>query len=313
MNINAPLETSPASRTGNASETPAKAMPAYEQIKRYVVKRIAEGDWKPGGLIPSETELVKEFGVARMTVSRALRELTAERVLTRVQGSGTFVAPQRYESTVLEIRNIADEIAARGHRHRAQVLALEPSDDAQALDALGLSAGPAFHSRIVHSEEGEPIQYEDRYVNPKVFPEYLQQDFTLETPNHYMVRLAPIQRAEFRIYAQKPDAHVRRLSGDGDRRAVPAVVAPHVGWRVGGDVGATVASGVTLSSGGQRLIREPLRRFCSTLSLRNGWPEPAAQSIARTRMHEAGKRYRHAARPRAPHQRQARLLYADFQ
>ncbi|HEY1997780.1 histidine utilization repressor [Paraburkholderia sp.] len=209
MNMNAPFETSQA-RTGNAGETPAKATPAYEQIKRYVLKRIAQGDWKPGGLIPSETELVKEFGVARMTVSRALRELTAERVLTRVQGSGTFVAPQRYESTVLEIRNIADEIAARGHRHEAHVLTLELSDDPQALDALNLSGGPAFHSRIVHDEEGEPIQYEDRYVNPKVFPDYLQQDFTLETPNHYMVRLAPIQRAEFRIYAQKPDAHVRR-------------------------------------------------------------------------------------------------------
>ena len=192
------------------AQEPAKATPAYQQIKRYVVKRIAEGEWQPGGLIPSETELVKEFGVARMTVSRALRELTAERVLTRVQGSGTFVAPQRYESTVLEIRNIADEIAARGHRHMARVLTLEPSDDAQALAALGLSVGPAFHSRIVHCEEGEPIQYEDRYVNPKVFPAYLQQDFTVETPNHYMVRLAPIQRAEFRIYAQKPDAHVRR-------------------------------------------------------------------------------------------------------
>jgi len=204
-----------AANGGNADravckETPAKAMPAYEQIKRYVIRRISEGDWKPGGLIPSETELVKEFGVARMTVSRALRELTTERVLTRVQGSGTFVAPQRYESTVLEIRNIADEITARGHRHSARVLTLEPSDDPQALEALGLSSGPAFHSCIVHSEEGEPIQYEDRYVNPKVFPEYLQQDFTIETPNHYMVRLAPIQRAEFRIYAQKPDAYVRR-------------------------------------------------------------------------------------------------------
>ncbi len=195
---------------GRTQETPARAIPAYEQIKRYVLRRISEGDWKPGGLIPSETELVKEFGVARMTVSRALRELTTERVLTRVQGSGTFVAPQRYESTVLEIRNIADEIAARGHRHSARVLMLEPSDDPHALEALGLASGPAFHSCIVHSEEGEPIQYEDRYVNPKVFPDYLQQDFTVETPNHYMVRLAPIQRAEFRIYAQKPDAYVRR-------------------------------------------------------------------------------------------------------
>ena len=209
MNLKERADTGP-DRAEPGVKAAAKPMPAYEQIKRYVLQRIAEGEWKAGGVIPSETELVKEFGVARMTVSRALRELTSERVLTRVQGSGTFVAPQHYESTVLEIRNIADEIAARGHRHSAYVLTLETSDDPLAVDALGLSAGPIFHSRIVHSEEGEPIQYEDRYVNPKVFPHYLEQDFTVETPNHYMVRLAPIQRAEFRIYAQKPDAHVRR-------------------------------------------------------------------------------------------------------
>ncbi|BCZ79722.1 histidine utilization repressor [Paraburkholderia terrae] len=209
MTINGHLETAEEHSTG-ARTTPAKAMPAYEQIKRYVIARIEEGVWKPGGLIPSEAELVKEFGVARMTVSRALRELTTERVLTRVQGSGTYVAPQRYESTVLEIRNIADEITARGHRHSARVLTLEVSDDPLALDALVLANGPVFHSRIVHNEESEPIQYEDRYVNPSVFPDYLNQDFTVETPNHYMVRLAPIQRAEFRIYAQKPTAHVRR-------------------------------------------------------------------------------------------------------
>src|SRR6201996_1933411 len=195
MTINGHLETAEEHSMGTRT-TPAKAMPAYEQIKRYVIARIEEGVWKPGGLIPSEAELVKEFGVARMTVSRALRELTAERVLTRVQGSGTFVAPQRYESTVLEIRNIADEIAARGHRHAARVLTLEPSDDPDALEALGLASGPAFHSCIVHIEEDDPIQYEDRFVNPKVFPEYLQQDFAVETPNHYMVRLPAVPPAQ---------------------------------------------------------------------------------------------------------------------
>jgi GntR family transcriptional regulator, histidine utilization repressor len=197
-------------RAAHANPLLAKTMPAYVHIKRYVVARIAEGAWKPGALIPSEAELVKEFGVARMTVSRALRELTHEHVLTRVQGAGTYVAPQRYESTVHEVRNIADEITARGHRHSAVVLMLEESHAPFALDALGLSAGPVFHSRIVHCEEGEPIQYEDRFVNPAAFPEYLEQDFTIETPNHYMVRVAPIQRAEFQIHAQKPEPHVRR-------------------------------------------------------------------------------------------------------
>jgi GntR family transcriptional regulator, histidine utilization repressor len=205
MNTDADLDR------GTGSGESRRMLPAYEQIKRYVIDRIADGTWKPGDTIPSETELVKEFGVSRMTASRALRELTAERVLTRVQGSGTFVAPRHYESTVLEVRNIADEIAARGHRHTARVLKLEASDDAEAVASLDLSKGPVYHSCIVHSEEGTPIQYEDRYTHPRLFPEYLQQDFTGETPNHYMSRLAPIQRAEFRIDAQRPDATIRRL------------------------------------------------------------------------------------------------------
>ncbi|HDR9488248.1 TPA: histidine utilization repressor [Burkholderia aenigmatica] len=191
-------------------DVPARTLPAYQQIKRYVVERIANGDWKPGGVIPTEAELGKEFGVARMTVSRALRELTAERVLNRVQGAGTYVERRRYESTVLEIRNIADEISERGHRHSARVLLIERSDESEAIEVLGLRSGPVFHSRIVHYENDEPIQFEDRYVNPALFPAYLEQDFTIETPNHYMVRLAPIQRAAFQIYAQKPDAQVRR-------------------------------------------------------------------------------------------------------
>jgi GntR family transcriptional regulator, histidine utilization repressor len=209
MNTNSQAEAVCA-RAAHANPLLVKTMPAYEQIKRFVLARIAEGAWKPGAPIPSETELVKQFGVARMTVSRALRELTQERVLTRVQGAGTYVAPPRYESAVHEVRNIADEIAARGHRHTAHVLMLEASGAQSALDALGLAEGPVFHSRIVHCEEGEPIQYEDRFVNPRIFPQYLEQDFTIETPNQYMVRVAPIQRAEFEIHAQKPEAQVRR-------------------------------------------------------------------------------------------------------
>jgi GntR family histidine utilization transcriptional repressor len=238
MNMNSQAEAACA-RAAHANPLLAKAMPAYQQIKSYVVARITEGAWKPGAPIPSETVLVKEFGVARMTVSRALRELTNEGVLTRVQGAGTYVAPQRYESTVLSVRNIADEIAARGHRHSAHVLMLEESDAPSALDALGLPAGPVFHSRVVHCEEGEPIQYEDRFVNPSVFPEYLEQDFTIETPNQYMVRVAPIQRAEFQIHAQKPDAHVRRHLGM--EMGEPCLMLWRRTW-----VGAAVATSVQL-------------------------------------------------------------------
>ena len=96
--------------------------PAYQGIKDFILARIHAGEWSEGDQVPSENELAREFNVARMTVNRALRELTSEQVLTRVQGSGTFVARPKYESTLVAIRSISDEIVARGHRYQAKVL-----------------------------------------------------------------------------------------------------------------------------------------------------------------------------------------------
>jgi DNA-binding transcriptional regulator YhcF (GntR family) len=72
--------------------------PIFQRIKDYLLAQIAAGQWKEGDVIPSEQALVKQFGVSRMTVNRAVRELTAEQVLTRRQGSGTFVAAQKYQA-----------------------------------------------------------------------------------------------------------------------------------------------------------------------------------------------------------------------
>ncbi|GAA5250538.1 hypothetical protein BMMON3_30210 [Burkholderia mallei] len=60
--------------------------PAYQEIKDFILARIHAGEWAEGDQVPSENELAREFKVARMTVNRALRELTAEQVLTRIQG-----------------------------------------------------------------------------------------------------------------------------------------------------------------------------------------------------------------------------------
>ena len=64
-------------------------MPAYEQVKGWIRQHIAGGQWKPGDPVPSEAALMERFAVSRMTAHRALRELAAEGLVTRVQGSGT--------------------------------------------------------------------------------------------------------------------------------------------------------------------------------------------------------------------------------
>lgn len=188
------------------------AVPAYRQIKEYVLTQIAQGTWRTGDLIPSEHEFVKQFDVSRMTVNRALRELTTEHVLIRTQGVGTFVTAQRYQSTLIEIKSISKEIIERGNAHTSNVLKLARTTDAKALALLGRQADSyAFHSRIVHFENGMPIQLEDRYVNPELYPTYLEQDFRTITPNEYMTREAPAQKVEYQVTARMPDVRTRRL------------------------------------------------------------------------------------------------------
>ena len=146
--------------------------PIFQRIKDYLMGEIAAGTWKEGEVVPSEQALVRQFGVSRMTVNRAVRELTAEQVLTRRQGSGTFVAPKKYQATLVEIKSIADEIRARGHAHRSSLRLLEAGRASEPLARqFELAAGSAlFHSVIVHFENDAPIQVEDRWVNPACAP-----------------------------------------------------------------------------------------------------------------------------------------------
>lgn len=207
--------------------------PAYQGIKDFILARIDSGEWGEGDLVPSENELAREFKVARMTVNRALRELTADQVLTRVQGAGTFVARPKYESTLVAIRSISDEIVARGHRHRAEVLEIGSlRADARLADEMQLATHDAvFHSRVLHFENDEPVQLEERWVNPAAAPGYGQQDFTHTTPNQYLVRVAPLQRVEYRIEALAPEGDTRARLSMGD--AEPCLVLHRRTWSRG--------------------------------------------------------------------------------
>jgi GntR family histidine utilization transcriptional repressor len=187
--------------------------PIFQQIKDYLLGQIAAGRWKEGDVIPSEQALVKQFGVSRMTVNRAVRELTFDQVLTRRQGSGTFVAPQKVQATLVEIKSIADEVRARGHQHSSKVELLEA---ARASELLALQFGlvpgsPLFHSIIVHYENAVPIQVEDRWVNPASAPDYLAQDFLRTTPNEYLMVSAPLAGASYSIEALTPPRTVAEM------------------------------------------------------------------------------------------------------
>lgn len=189
------------------------AQPLYLQVKRHILANVASGKWAAASRVPSENDIVKAFGVSRMTANRALRELSAEGVLVRVAGVGTFVSQGGARAHPLEVRNIADEICERGGTHRAQLVTLEKlrADAALAQD-FGIALRAAlFRSVIVHHENAKPIQLEERCVLPAMAPGYLQVDFARTTPHEYLMKTAPLQAAQHTLRAVMPDDQQRRL------------------------------------------------------------------------------------------------------
>ena len=86
----------------------------YARVKRHLLDGMARGDWPAGARLPSESELVAQFGLSRMTVNRALRELVQEGLIERVQGVGSFVAQLHRIASTLNVRDLHEEIAERG-------------------------------------------------------------------------------------------------------------------------------------------------------------------------------------------------------
>ena len=193
----------------------AMNQPRYLSIKQALLRRVDLGQLSPGDRVASENELASEFSVSRMTARRALDELSEEGVLVRTQGLGTFVADERPNSNLVEIRNIADEIRERGHQYRSEVLALtEVVASQKQARQLGVGINsPVYFSRLLHFENAMPLQLEERWVNPKFATGYLQQKFGCDdlTPSSFLSKMAPLTEADHLIEAVQATNFLQKI------------------------------------------------------------------------------------------------------
>ncbi|NIB45051.1 histidine utilization repressor [Pseudomaricurvus alkylphenolicus] len=190
--------------------------PLYQTVKDHILEIIRSGDWPSDKRLPSESELVDELSVSRMTVNRALRELTSEGFITRLAGVGSFITEKganKIQSHPLEIQNIATDVLARGHSYSCEVTTLtEVRAGAEIAMAFSIAPGSRlFYSEITHFESGMPIQVENRHVLPAFAPEYLETDFTQVTTNEYLMSLkGPIEEIEQIVQACMPAPELRK-------------------------------------------------------------------------------------------------------
>ena len=210
MTSTAPESASPKK---NMPLVKAGSAPLFRQIKDHILRMMQEGTMKAGDRLPSESELVAKFGVSRMTVNRALRELTDQGRITRVAGAGSFVAEPKPQANLLRIVNLAKEIRQRGHDYRCEMHTAERvSANLEVATSLGLFTGESvYHSVCVHFEDDLPIQLEDRFVNPGIVPDFITQDFSRQQPSEFLVRTVPYDEIEHVVDAVLPTAEQARL------------------------------------------------------------------------------------------------------
>ena len=179
------------------------AIRSWQAVQGEVRRRIARRIWKPGDYIPHEADLAREFGCARATVNRALRELAEEGLLDRRRKAGTRVALNPVRRARLDIQVIREEIEAKGAAFCHAVIAREmraPPPEIRARMGTG-SGKPLLHLRTLYTADGAPYVHEDRWVNPDAVPVVLDETFTDISPNEWLVREVPFEGGDFTFSA----------------------------------------------------------------------------------------------------------------
>ena len=87
--------------------------PLYAQVKKRITESLVRGEWTPGQVIPSEIELAHIYDVSQGTVRKAIDELTAESILIRRQGKGTFVATHNEENVQLRFLRLTSSMGIK--------------------------------------------------------------------------------------------------------------------------------------------------------------------------------------------------------
>ncbi|HEX5145717.1 MAG TPA: GntR family transcriptional regulator [Conexibacter sp.] len=131
-------------------------VPLYFQLAEVLKERIEFGAWRPGHRLPSEKELIAEFGVSRTVIRPALALLESDGQLVRVKGRGTFVAQPK---TGLAIEGLVRMLSrpASGDAEIRVLSASEQDPEPGVAEVLTPDADAICHATVVLHRDGRPI------------------------------------------------------------------------------------------------------------------------------------------------------------
>ncbi|WP_282609216.1 GntR family transcriptional regulator [Pelagibius sp. Alg239-R121] len=158
-------------------------IPRYVQLADLMRQRIAKGQWTPGDILPSIETLMREFGVARVTIRQAIRLLAEDGLLSPQRGRGTFVTAAAERKRKLVVETTLDALVAMYSGDKPDLSNMTESDEQPILtENDGIAAPHYFHMRRVHSREGEHYCVASIFIDDRVFqqaPEQLRNEVAI--------------------------------------------------------------------------------------------------------------------------------------
>ncbi len=101
---------------------PASPIPLYAQIREALRTSILAGSYRSDARMPSENEMVRAFGVSRITVRQALNDLQKEGLIFKIHGKGTYVSRPKAVQNLMRLEGFGEAMSAAGHETHSQVL-----------------------------------------------------------------------------------------------------------------------------------------------------------------------------------------------
>jgi GntR family transcriptional regulator len=162
--------------------THLKGIPLYYQLETLLRNKIASGEYEATGQLPSENELILEYGVSRITVRQALSNLEKDGIILRNRGKGTFVSNQTKSFNVSKLSGSIDDMIMWGLLTKTKILNFGWIDIPNGvLDSLRLPKGTKIlRVERVRFMKATPFSYVTNYLPPSVGEKIRQEDLLVK-------------------------------------------------------------------------------------------------------------------------------------
>ena len=150
--------------------------PLYIQLEAEIRQALREKKYLPGDRLPSEEELCEQYQVSRITVRKAIQQLTDQHILEKHRGKGTFVStPSR--SVDLKEHGFTNYLSAIGHKSHHLLLKKElQSSDDFLCETLSLQPNePVCYVQRLIFEDDSPLALDEIYISSLTYPDFLDR------------------------------------------------------------------------------------------------------------------------------------------